>query len=195
MRAQPSPATIIKSTAIAYTMTQQVRFTPYGVPYLVEFANVSIWPHSPSSSPPDDSSLPATRGLSRSNTSASEPPARTQKPLPAVPLPMRSNSLKLFRTTRVPSRRDLERGAEGFVHLRPQNRHATLSPLRTRRQAVYIPSDTPDFPHSTSSIPPPSPLHATDSQATLVAREPQADRDHEADFVVITPLPQDEQQA
>ncbi|THH21202.1 hypothetical protein EW146_g291 [Bondarzewia mesenterica] len=77
-------------------MPGEVKFTPYGIPYVVEFANVSIYPRMPVTEP-----APLTIGcsrtrLTRSNTSASAPAARTHKPLPSLPEPVRSASLRLF---------------------------------------------------------------------------------------------------
>ncbi|KAI0322980.1 hypothetical protein OF83DRAFT_2254 [Amylostereum chailletii] len=72
-------------------MPGEVKFTEYGVPYVVEFANVSIWPRQPTTSVP----APSERPLGRSNTM---PLPRTQKSLPALPQPTRSASLKSSRT-------------------------------------------------------------------------------------------------
>ncbi|KAI0275125.1 hypothetical protein BC834DRAFT_965562 [Gloeopeniophorella convolvens] len=80
------------------TSGTEVRFTPYGIPYIVEFANVSIWPRPPMTigdvtcNTPDLASISST--LSRSNTL---PNISTHKPLPSLPRPTRSNSLKVFR--------------------------------------------------------------------------------------------------
>ena len=75
----------------------EVRATPYGIPYVVEFANVSIWPRPPLFLA-DNGSQPSDLGpkppLSRSNTL---PTTTTYKPLPSIPLPIRSGSLKIFR--------------------------------------------------------------------------------------------------
>lgn len=75
----------------------EVRATPDGIPYVVEFANVSIWPRPPMIHT-DDGSQPSDLGpkppLSRSNTL---PTTTTCKPLPSIPLPVRSRSLKIFR--------------------------------------------------------------------------------------------------
>jgi len=75
----------------------EVRVTPDGIPYVVEFANVSIWPrppmiHADVGHQPSD--LAPKLPLSRSNTL---PTSTTYKPLPSLPLPIRSRSLKLFR--------------------------------------------------------------------------------------------------
>jgi hypothetical protein len=75
-----------------------VRVTPDGIPYVVEFANVSIWPRPPmvhtdgDRGPSED--LAQKPSLSRSNTL---PATTAHKPLPSIPLPVRSRSLKLFR--------------------------------------------------------------------------------------------------
>lgn len=74
-------------------MAPEVRFTPYGIPYVVEFANVSIWPRPPVFSDPEYSAPIAP--LTRSNTM---PSLRTHKPLPSLPHPTRSASLKIFRS-------------------------------------------------------------------------------------------------
>ena len=75
----------------------EVRVTSDGIPYVVEFANVSIWPrppmvHADISHQPSD--LAPKAPLLRSNTL---PTTMTHKPLPSLPLPVRSRSLKLFR--------------------------------------------------------------------------------------------------
>ncbi|KAI0003740.1 hypothetical protein BJV74DRAFT_484015 [Russula compacta] len=75
----------------------EVRVTSDGIPYVVEFANVSIWPrppmvHADISHRPAD--LAPKAPLLRSNTM---PTTMTHKPLPSLPLPVRSRSLKLFR--------------------------------------------------------------------------------------------------
>jgi hypothetical protein len=75
----------------------EVRVTPYGIPYVVEFANVSIWPrpplvHADGGHQPSDLAPKPPR--SRSKTL---PTTTTPKPLPSPPLPVRSISLKLFR--------------------------------------------------------------------------------------------------
>ncbi|KAI0059473.1 hypothetical protein BV25DRAFT_1828994 [Artomyces pyxidatus] len=79
-------------------MPPEVKFTPYGIPYVVEFANVSIWPRPPmgpaASAGPDAAAL--TSPLTRSNTM---PHLQTHKPLPSLPTPQRSKSLKIFKTT------------------------------------------------------------------------------------------------
>ncbi|KAH9964271.1 hypothetical protein BC827DRAFT_1266055 [Russula dissimulans] len=75
----------------------EVRVTPYGIPYVVEFANVSIWPRPPmihADVGHQLSDLAPKLPLSRSNTL---PTSTTYKPLPSLPLPVRSRSLKLFR--------------------------------------------------------------------------------------------------
>src|SRR5258708_18769793 len=77
----------------------EVRVTPHGIPYVVEFANVSIWPrpplvHADGGHQPSD--LVPKPPLSRSRSSTL-PTITTHKPLPSLPLPVRSRSLKLFR--------------------------------------------------------------------------------------------------
>ena len=74
----------------------EVRVTPNGIPYVVEFANVSIWPRPPlvhvdRGHQPSD--LVPKQPLSRSNTF---PTTTIHKPLPIPPRPVRSTSLKLF---------------------------------------------------------------------------------------------------
>jgi hypothetical protein len=74
----------------------EVRVTPNGIPYVVEFANVSVWPRPPlvhvdRGHQPSD--LVPNPPLSRSNTL---PTTTMHKPLPSPPLPVRSTSLKLF---------------------------------------------------------------------------------------------------
>ena len=74
----------------------EVRVTPNGIPYVVEFANVSIWPRPPlvhvdRGHQPSD--LVPKQPLSRSNTF---PTTTIHKPLPTPPRPVRSTSLKLF---------------------------------------------------------------------------------------------------
>ena len=74
----------------------EVRVTPNGIPYVVEFANVSIGPHPPlvhADVVYHASDLVPKPSLLRSNTL---PATSTCKPLPSVPLPVRSKSLKLF---------------------------------------------------------------------------------------------------
>ena len=72
----------------------EVRVTPYGIPYVVEFANVSIWPRPPivhsdvGYHPSDLVPKPSLSRLSRSNT------LPTTKSL--LSLPVRSKALKLF---------------------------------------------------------------------------------------------------
>ncbi|KAH9044429.1 hypothetical protein EDB85DRAFT_2079767 [Lactarius pseudohatsudake] len=76
----------------------EVRVTPYGIPYVVEFANVSIWPRPPivhAHVGYHTSNLVPKPSLSRSNTL---PATSTHKPLPTLPLPVRSKSLKLFKS-------------------------------------------------------------------------------------------------
>ncbi|TFY82006.1 hypothetical protein EWM64_g2010 [Hericium alpestre] len=175
-------------------MAKEVHFSPFGIPYIVEFANVSFRPDAKaaSSSDPDVGPSSAFQGLKRSNTTASEPPSRNHKPLPSIPLPTRSNSLRFFRPKPAAPAADEQDGPEDFAHIRPLTHRATISPLRTRRRAVYITTET-SFAHSTTSIPPPSPVRAVDSQATLVAHpalEPVLEHDPESDFIVITPLPE-----
>ena len=86
----------------------EVRVTPYGIPYVAEFANVSIWPRPPIVHPEvgyHPSDLVPKPSLSRSNTL---PTTSTHKPLPSLPLPVRSKSLKLF-------------GSKTFVaHVKPE---------------------------------------------------------------------------
>ena len=81
----------------------EVRATPYGIPYVVEFANVSIWPRPPMIHA-DNGSKPSDLGpkppLSRCNTL---PTTTTYKPLPSIPLPVRSGSLKIFRRKTISS--------------------------------------------------------------------------------------------
>lgn len=76
----------------------EVRVTPNGVPYVVEFANVSIWPRPPlvhvDAGGHQPSDLVPKPPLSRSKTL---PTTTTHKSLPTLPLPVRSMSLKLFR--------------------------------------------------------------------------------------------------
>ena len=76
----------------------EVRATPDGIPYVVEFANVSIWPRPPvvhtDGDPRPSEDFAQKPPLSRSNTL---PATTTHKPLPSIPLPVRSRSLKLFR--------------------------------------------------------------------------------------------------
>jgi hypothetical protein len=75
-----------------------VRVTPDGIPYVVEFANVSIWPRPPMVHTDGDcrssEDLAQKPSLSRSNTL---PATTAHKALPSIPLPVRSRSLKLFR--------------------------------------------------------------------------------------------------
>ncbi|KAH9982958.1 hypothetical protein BGW80DRAFT_1453746 [Lactifluus volemus] len=74
----------------------EIRVTPYGIPYVVEFANVSVGPRPPVVHADviyHISDLVPKPSLSRSNTL---PATSTPKPLPSIPLPVRSKSLKLF---------------------------------------------------------------------------------------------------
>ena len=102
--------------------SSEVRVTPYGIPYVVEFANVSIWPRPPS--PPINhanvgyhpSDLVPKPSLSRSNTL---PTTSTHKPLPSLPLPVRSKSLKLFGDKTPVTHVKSERVVEGPDSTRP----------------------------------------------------------------------------
>ncbi|KAI0308262.1 hypothetical protein B0F90DRAFT_1665107 [Multifurca ochricompacta] len=91
------------------TPKSEVRVTPYGIPYVVEFANVSIWPRPPmvhASVGYDASDLIPKPSLSRSNTL---PATVTHKPLPSLPMPVRSKSLGLIRAKK------------SFTHAEPES--------------------------------------------------------------------------
>ena len=98
----------------------EVRVTPNGIPYVVEFANVSIWPRPPlvhvDAGGHQHSDLVAKSPLSRSKTL---PTTTTHKPLPTLPLPVRSMSLKLFRIKTSVAPAKLESAGEELDSARP----------------------------------------------------------------------------
>ena len=98
----------------------EVRVTPDGIPYVVEFANVSIWPRPPlahvDGGGHQPSDLVLKQPLSRSNTL---PTTTTHKPLPILPLPVRSRSLKLFRNKSSVAPAKLESAGEELDSARP----------------------------------------------------------------------------
>ncbi|KAH9956331.1 hypothetical protein BGW80DRAFT_1565778 [Lactifluus volemus] len=70
----------------------EIRVTPYGIPYVVEFANISVGPRPPVVHADviyHISDLVPKPSLSRSNTL---PATSTPKPLPSIPLPVQSKS-------------------------------------------------------------------------------------------------------
>jgi hypothetical protein len=98
----------------------EVRVTPFGIPYVVEFANVSIWPRPPlvhaDGGGHQPSDLAPKPPRSRSKTL---PATTTPKPLPSPPLPVRSTSLKLFRKKTSVAPAELESALEELHFVRP----------------------------------------------------------------------------
>jgi hypothetical protein len=113
----------------------EVRVTPYGIPYVVEFANVSIWPrpplvHADGGHQPSDLAPKPSR--SRSKTL---PTITTPKPLPSPPLPVRSMSLKLFRKNTSVSPAELESALEELDFVRPVIRRDASFAAEARNSA------------------------------------------------------------
>ncbi len=113
----------------------EVRVTPYGIPYVVEFANVSIWPrpplvHADGGHQPSDLAPKPPR--SRSKTL---PTTTTPKPLPSPPLPVRSMSLKLFRKNISVSPAELESALEELDFIRPVIRRDASFAAEARNSA------------------------------------------------------------
>ena len=98
----------------------KVRVTPNGIPYVVEFANVSIWPRPPlvhvDAGGHQPSDLVPKSPLTRSKTL---PTTTTHKSLPTLPLPVRSMSLKLFRNKTSVAPAKLESAGEELDSARP----------------------------------------------------------------------------
>ncbi|KAH9046284.1 hypothetical protein EDB84DRAFT_1467057 [Lactarius hengduanensis] len=122
----------------------EVRVTPYGIPYVVEFANVSIWPRPPIVHAHVDyhtSDLVPKPSLSRSNTL---PATSTHKPLPTLPLPVRSKSLKLFKSKAPTAHVKPELAVEGPDPTRPiirRNRSLTADARNSAHRHFKIFSD------------------------------------------------------
>src|SRR5260370_28305605 len=111
--------------------TTEVRVTPHGIPSVVDFAKVSIWPrpplvHADGGHQPSD--LVPKPPLSRSRASTL-PTITTHKPLPSLPLPVRSRSLKLFRKKIFVASTELESALRQLAVGRPViHRHASRAP-------------------------------------------------------------------
>jgi hypothetical protein len=116
----------------------EVRVTPYGIPYVVEFANVSIWPrpplvhadggHLPSDLAPKGPKPPRSR-------SKTLPTTTTPKPLPSPPLPVRSISLKLFRKNTSIAPAELESVFDELDFVRPVIRRDASFAAEARNSA------------------------------------------------------------
>lgn len=109
------------------TPNPKVKFTPDGIPYVLEFSAVSVWPRIPINSPtaavlPDltpgksDTTHNARPTLTRSNTTTSTHPRTLDKALPPLPRPERSSSLRLFRRKTSQGIPESE-SDEGYVHV------------------------------------------------------------------------------
>lgn len=105
----------------------KVKFTPDGIPYVLEFSAVSVWPRIPINSPtaallPDltpgkpDFTRNSRPTLTRSNTTTSTHPRTLDKALPPLPRPGRSSSLRLFRRKTSQGIPESE-SDEGYVHV------------------------------------------------------------------------------
>ena len=156
----------------------EVRVTPYGIPYVVEFANVSIWPrppivHADVGYHPSD--LVPKPSLSRSNTL---PTTSTHKPLPSLPLPVRSKSLKLFGSKTFVAHVKPELVVEGADSTRPvirRNRSLTTDARNSAHRHFKIFNDefsasteTLVEPEVTGTFPPP--MHTVPSEDGLSLR-------------------------
>ncbi|KAF8506645.1 hypothetical protein F5888DRAFT_1797902 [Russula emetica] len=113
----------------------EVRVTPYGIPYVVEFANVSIWPrpplvHADGRHQPSDLSPKPPRMRSKTL-----PTTTTPKPLPSLPLPVRSISLKLFRKNASVAPAELESALEELDFVRPVIRRDASFAAEARNSA------------------------------------------------------------
>jgi len=113
----------------------EVRVTPYGIPYVVEFANVSIWPrpplgHADGGHQPSDLAPKPPR--SRSKTL---PSTTTPKPLPSPPMPVRSKSLKVFRKNAFASPVELDSAPEELLFVRPVIRRDASFAAEARNSA------------------------------------------------------------
>lgn len=113
----------------------EVRVTPYGIPYVVEFANVSIWPRPPlvhvdGGHQPSDIAPKPPR--SRSKTL---PTTTTLKPLPSPPLPVRSMSLKLFKKKTSVAPVELESALDELDFARPVIRRDASFAAEARNSA------------------------------------------------------------
>jgi hypothetical protein len=155
----------------------EVRVTPYGIPYVVEFANVSIWPrppivHAEVGYHPSD--LVPKPSLSRSNTL---PTTSTHKPLPSLPLPVRSKSLKLFKSKTAIAHVKPELAVEGPDSTRPvirRNRSLTTDARYTAHRHFKIFND--EFSASEETLVEPEvagtfpPMHTVPSEDGLSLR-------------------------
>lgn len=112
----------------------EVRVTPYGIPYVVEFANVSIWPRPPlvhadgGGHPPSDLAPKPPRARSKTL-----PTIATPKPLPSPPL--RSTSLKIFRKKTSITPAELESALEELHFVRPVIRRDASFAAEARNSA------------------------------------------------------------
>ncbi|KAN0124711.1 hypothetical protein V8E52_001263 [Russula decolorans] len=114
----------------------EVRVTPYGIPYVVEFANVSIWPRPPlvhadgGGHQPSDLAPKPPRPRSKTL-----PTITTPKPLPSPPLPVRSMSLKLFRKNTSVAPAEPESALEELDFVRPVIRRDASFAAEARNSA------------------------------------------------------------
>lgn len=103
----------------------KVKVTPDGIPYVLEFSTVSVWPRLPINSPatavlPDltsensDATHKPRPTLTRANTTTSTHPRPVDKALPPLPRPERSSSLRLFRRK---TSQGIPESDEGYVHV------------------------------------------------------------------------------
>ncbi|KAI0050549.1 hypothetical protein FA95DRAFT_1593816 [Auriscalpium vulgare] len=158
-------------------MPGEVKFNSYGIPYVVEFANVSIWPRPPMRWADSASAVPgkALSPLTRSNTM---PNPQTNKPLPSLPGEKRgrSKSLKIFRTKTSALGVEEEREEEA-----PSRRPAV------RRNTSTLTMGAPYTAHRHAKVfdiptPPPSSSAVSSLQSTLVDLhfDPEIEGDLEA---------------
>ncbi|KAI9452530.1 hypothetical protein BJY52DRAFT_269378 [Lactarius psammicola] len=156
----------------------EVRVTPYGIPYVVEFANVSIWPRPPivhADVGYHTLDLLQKPSLSRSNTL---PTTSTHKALPSPPLPVRSKSLKLFRSKTSVAHVKPELAVEGPDSIRPvirRKRSLTADARNSAHRHFKIFNDefsaseeTLVEPEVAGTFPPP--VHAVPSEDGLSLR-------------------------
>ena len=173
-------------------MPGEVFFTPYGIPYVAEFTNVSIYPRMPTPTiNPDLPSFPFS-SLSRSDTNASAPSVRSLRPPLSLPSPVRSASMKLFRykskappcDTAGSDINDKTHANTRPLHRRNASISGSWARKKNHREAyVYQSAETTSIPAKSS----PSPhnpgtllgLSFTSSQITLVCPESRPAPDHQ----------------
>ena len=125
------------SSCLTMPCNTEVRVTPYGIPYVVEFANVSIWPrpplvHADGGRGHQPSDLAPKPPRPRSKTL---PTTTTPKPLPSSPLPVRSISLKLFSKKTSVAPAELESALEELDFARPVIRRDASFAAEARNSA------------------------------------------------------------